>query len=734
MSVLNSAVSQSTTSSWFSQRSTTSRSKGRSQEHWKLFRKDVLAPHHIRIVASIGVETIPESICTWVEANRDNVARFDKQRIAFRNQVANGRGFGSSVLFPQEVLPSNDARPFLARCMVPTLSADALPEKVVGKAGAAVVKSSLSLPRPGLGCGFSRSAFAPEEISCMPAYMLATGTTVHFDTGSIQSGSALYCPFFSYERVFSQNESGLEIAANQCAIDGAWSVRALQMLYAKALDEDSDADESFPSPISFTCAIDNNIAVINYHWVDHAQTYCMAPVIRFELSRDDHFNQLMVWTEAIGQWALSYLLPDVKKAINLFGDYVAGLPALQNSLMALEGKKGSEKDSFVSALKLSYDNIPWRYENETFSPVSSSTASWGSPMINEAVFAKFSYPIIQPPSVPKYPRAPRSVCSDTNLAGKEVRFAGFDIESRKQRLPPALPIPPFAKLPELTFPERPSTDLAIAAKALVHQPLLNPGEYTQNNDLLLQKRLGHAMDEIQDLQTKIAQLKEEMGGSNTCIQHELSGLRKTMTSVLRKERVNVKPQSRAAPRSPVGASSTSFISTEHRLNISRGVSVMTTPTDPRAQPVNWHGTSPKVRIPSGLQNVLSLDTNIESVSTFSTARSEKFSAQSENVASPITIFSPTIINMGSAQNVNSFDAAEPQDYEDISRLVRIPNPKYNMWSEVAASHLLSMLMPSTMLRVIFLGCLLDYCMMSMHGRHSPSMSQYVSHLLGSTVF
>jgi len=618
-----------------------------------------------------------------------------------------GRGFGSSALFPHEVLPPNDARPFLSRCMVPTLSEDALPERMIGRAGGAIQRSSLSIPRPGLGCGFSSAAFASEEINCIPSYLLATGTTVHFGTGSISSGTPLYCPFFSYERAFSQHEYGLEVATNQCAIDGAWSVRALQMLYAKAADEDSDSEDAFTSPVSFTCAIDNEVAIINYHWVDHAQTYCMAPIVKFELSKDEHFDQFLVWSEAIGQWALTHLLPEVKKAISLLTDYVSALPALRNSLKKLDTKKVVEEEGLVSALKLTYDNIPWRYDHDDCSPVSSSTASWGSPMINEAVFAKFEYPII---AQPRLPRGPDSVCSGSQIS-KGVRFT--DLRSDKAgdihgkcsatgSLPLALPALP-------AIPKQ----LALPSK---HPKQAKPPSYDEGSELVLRKRMSHAMDEIQDLQAQLVHLKQELSGSTTCIQNELSGLRKTMTCVIRKEKLSAKQ--RMSPLRTTLDGPKSMVQTEHRLNIQQGVSVVTTPTDPRPSP--WNSPKSAVRKPSGLQNMLTVDTNIETVSNTTTQINDMGSSIGD-CRSPITIFSPTIINVTNSA-------------ESVTELVRVPNIQHNVWSQVAATNVLSILVPSTLLRVLLLGCVLDYCMMSMADSYTPTLTQYFAHLLETAVY
>lgn len=702
---VTSAMSRSTTNSWFSRSSNDSRPvSGRSQSHWKLFRKEVLAPHHVRILDTIAGENLPQPVLTWIEANRTNTGRFQKQRKQFRKQVAMGRGFGSSALFPQEVLPSSGARPFLSSCMVPTLSEEALPERMIGREGVAIQKSSLSIPRPGLGCGFSSAAFASEEINCMPSYMLATGTTVRFDTGSISSGTPLYCPFFCYERVFSQHDNGLEIATNQCAIDGAWSVRALQMLYAKAIDEDAYSEDSFTSPVSFTCAIDNNVAIINYHWVDHAQTYCMAPVVKFELSKDEHFDQFLIWSEAIGQWGLTHLLPEVKKAISLLTDYVSALPALKNSLKMLDTKKVAEEEGLVSALRTTYNEIPWRYDHDDCSPVSSSTASWGSPMINEAIFAKFEYPILA------QPRLPRGPASDTSFKlGKGVRFACLPsdklLDAEKKgpvigSLPPAFPIVPKQ----------------IAQTPQQQQKKSEPASYDEGSELVLKKRMSHAMDEIQDLQAQLVHLKQELNGSTTCIQNELSGLRKTMTCVIRKEKMNLKQ--RTMPLRTTLDGSNPLVQTEHRLNIQKGVSVVTTPTDPRPSP--WHSPRSAVRQPSGLQNMLTVDTRVETVSTTTTQSSASISTMGD-CQSPITIFSPTIINVTNlAENVNE--------------LVRVPNVQHNVWSQVAATHVLSTLVPSTLLRVLFLGCVLDYCMMSMTKSHTPTLTQYFAHLLETAVY
>lgn len=533
----------------------------------------------------------------------------------------------------------------------------------------------------------------------MPSHLAATGTTIHFDTGSISSDSKIYSPFLTFERVFSQEEYGQETAANQCAVDGAWSVRSLQMLFALASGEGTY--DTFQKPVAFTCSIDNEIAVINYHWVDHAQTYCMSPVVRFALAKDDHFDQFLIWIEAIGQWALNYLLPEIKKAIALVNELVAAPLTLSNSLKKLQNPKQQEKDHLVTDLKLTYDNIPWRYETDEFSPVSSSTASWGSPMINEAVFAKFEIPIMQQP---RFARGPGSVCSESNI-GRTVRFTSST---------------PDNALTTITKPQPP-------AKRTPDEPA-STGTPDQNLELVMQKRLGHAMDEISDLQSQMANLKQEISGSTVCLQNELSDLRKTMTCVVRKEKLSFQQ------RPPIRVSSPdrkTFLQSERHVSIQKDITVVTTPTDPQASLANWSSPrSATTRKRSGLQNVLSLDTAVETVSschvqhstvtksTVSELQRPSVETKIENIQSSVTVRSPVV-----------FDAHERDHEQDLEPLVEVAVRDSNsILSQVAATHILSTLVPSVILRVLLLGFLLDFCMMNLNGGSGVSLTEYFTQI------
>lgn len=714
----------------------------RSQIHWKTFRKDVLAPHHIRILETSPGVRLPETIIGWVNANRDNVSRFTRQRKYFRKQVASGRGFGDSALFPFEVLPWTRGQRFIAKCMVPTYPSEPLPERRVrddtGHLG-------LNPPEPSFACGFSSSAFGPEELRSIPNFLATSGTTLQFDTGSITPDSALYCPFITFERTFNQQKYGLEIAANQCAVDGAWCIRSLQMLHEKARGS-STPTKGFQDPVSFTCAIDNNVAIMNYHWVDHAKTFCMAPIIKFELSRDDHFNQFLIWIEAVGQWAVGSILPEVKKAISLITEDFSEELALIQPVKTSQSNGKLNEQSLFSALQLSYKNVPWSLEKDDASAVSSSTASWGTPVINEAVFDKIKFPLYNVrPSLqvpvhrldvpPQKHSRPTSVCSEP-VNPRSVRFS--EVPSKTPVAMTAISAVDAA-LPQWTEATRAVPEMAVKVPEVEGEVALEV-----NTELLLKRRLGHAMDEIKDLHKQLNHMKEEFSGSTMCLQDELLGLRKSMISVLRKERLNFKQGS--TMRSNL-LDAPNMIRSENSVSFEKEVSIVTTPTDPNARP-DWPKPNKiAARQPSGLQNMLSLDTKVST--SITSSQSTTFAADgtstdsqqkedsSKSCKSPasITIFSPTIINYNAAEDAferRDRDEKDADHQENYGALVRVP-ARGNNWSPVLTTHILCACMPSVLLRVIFFGFVMDYCMMSINANHAPSLSLYIARVLDNAI-
>ncbi|KAL6251701.1 hypothetical protein RBB50_001911 [Rhinocladiella similis] len=434
---------------------------------WHAFRQEVLASHGVRILDSPPEERLPTSLLKIIEAAHQDTKRYDSEKSSFWDQVMAGRGFGPSPLFPPNLLPSLEKDSRLARCMVPSFSRDALPERLVHQLGPLY---ELSVPRPGLGCGFSAHAFTTKELASLPHWLQATGTTVHFDTGYVSPGATMYCSFLTFERAYGNNQHRVESANNQCAIAGAFIARSLQMLYAKAWKGDMMPE----LPVTFSCTIDNSFALLNIHWIDHGQAYCMAPLCQFDLSKEAHFSKFLAWIQAIGDWALTHVLPLVKQAITRL-QTVNSIPPTPGVPVRLTlDTKMSSNELIMSSLKTTFDNIPWRFDDEDYTPSCSSTASWGSPIVTEATFQNLSYPAVRPPR------------SNT-------------------REPPALARRGGAK----TNPS----------------PATPPPAYLQNQDMVWQKRFGHAMDEIRELQHQISILKRDFDSALTMLRDQTTSIK-----------------------------------------------------------------------------------------------------------------------------------------------------------------------------------------------------------------
>lgn len=442
---------------------------------WRNFRQEVLAPHQICILDSAPKDRIPLSFLNIVEAANQDVSRFDDQKSRFWTQVTTGRGFGPSPIFPPNLLPPV-ASELLSRCMVPSFgSREALPDRAHNHTGPVY---EVAVPHPGLGCGFSATAFTGRELALMPQWLQATGTIVHWDTGYLCPGATTYCPFLTFERAYGNKEHRVESANNLCAIDGTYSVRALQMLYAKAY-KDSTISQKPELPVSFSCTIDNSFALLNLHWVDLSkdQIYCMAPLCQFDLSKDVHFSKFLVWTQAIGDWALSHVLPQVKDALERLSRTTSPVtpapfyPIRRASTMPptklrLDTGPALNKDELLlSSLKTAFGDTPWRFDDEVDSGVSSSTASWGSPMVSDLTFSNLNYPTVHPP---------RSNVSAPNSSVVARRRIGRDNFTRS-------PAPP-------------------------------PPAYAQNQETVWQKRFNHAMDEIKELQAQLQSFQREVQG------------------------------------------------------------------------------------------------------------------------------------------------------------------------------------------------------------------------------
>lgn len=613
-----------------------------SHLHWKVFREDVLRPHRIIVHDDAPMNgLLPEALLTMVEREMMNSERFDEQKTAFREQVELGRGFGPSPLFPPNILPSIDSESFLARCMIPSFSRDALPIRASSQNSPLY---ELSAPRIGLGCGFSANALSFEEINAMPSWLMTTGTNVHFDTGYISPGAPLHCPFLIFERTMGQER--LETTNNQCAVAGAWCVRALQLLYEQAWK-----GQMIPEmPISFSCTIDNTSAILNFHWIE-SDSYCMAPLCKFDLADDEQFTKFLVWIESIGRWAVSHQLPLIKTAlerIRIEGSTRMATPR-QPKLSVATGMYPDEM--LIKSLKTTFNNIPWRFEDDDFTPVSSSTASWGSPIITSATFANLIHPMLAP----------------GQLRSAGPRSAGPRSAVSKRLLPRiGLPTPPPA--------------------------------YTANPELVWQKRFSHAMDEIRELQQQLLTLKNEIDGSNMSFMHELSGVKTTMSSVLRKETLALRNRSFSAtapenwipqtiPRSPlVNEVRATFVMDRAPTIKDRPSALLkhiSAPTSPGMYSPGQH--SPGMPSPG---------------------------MQSNGFPSP-GMSSPTF-SVFSENNVVVVPPAPPMS---------------SLWKFTAlmlSGHMLASFIPSTLARLFVLGLVTDTCLLSFASPHYASSLAYLS--------
>lgn len=595
---------------------------------WQSYRQHVLGPYRIRVLDSLPKECFPSTLLEMIEADMLNAANFDELSQTFREQVAMGRGFGPSPLFPPNLLPPRYDEPRLARCMIPYFSREALPERALNQMGPFY---ELNIPRSGLGCGFSSSALTTEELNILPSSLVTTGTIVHFDTGYISPGAAVYCPFLVFERAHAgDREQRLEVATNQCATGGACCVRALQMLYTKAWK-----GQMMPEmPISFSCVIENSFAVMNLHWIDHGQAYCMAPLCKFDLTKDEHFNQFLVWVDSIGKWALRHLLPLVQRALERLRTKENTPPPTPKAPRLIVDTAGCPNDALIKSLKTTFESIPWRFEDDELTPVSSSTASWGSPMVNDT---SFTY----------YPAVPR-----------QARRTPTSAVQRKQYL------------------------------AQVGQHPTPPPAYAHSPELVWQRRFAHAMDEIRDLQSQLQTLRTDLTGSNLSFQSELSGIKTTVHSVLRKETLTLRNRSislgvqemwsnQNVSRSPLVNEVRPSISPEKASFYEKGRN-------------NFVPLSPKM-FSSGLPSP---------------------GLPSPGMPSP-GMPSPTF-SMYSENNMIVLPPAPPKSASFLK-----------FATAMITGHMIGVFIPNMLLRVFVLGCITDVCMLAFASPHLPSSADYL---------
>lgn len=459
-----------------------------SHLRWPDFRTIVLGA--FRIVHNDGIQfsQLSRPFVDRLKPSLQNLVRFADQEREWRSQVATGKGFGSTMVFPPNVLPPIGGNRALQRCLSPKMSREALPPRAV-KAQESLFE--LPAPRPGLLTGFTTNAFNETELSIIPHCASTTGTIVDFASGCVSPGTTAYCPFLVFERINMVSEDAIESAKNQCAVAGAHCVRAAQLLFRRC----SNPRPVFDRPISFSCAIDSSNAMINYHSLDDEGRYCMSEISRFNLDDSDGFNEFQAWIEAIEDWGSTYLLPVIKIALrqlvkNNITPPISPMPSLT---LSIDTAAGSE-EVLLKILRTTFSSIKWKCDGECDTPLNSSIAHCGTPLGARRMR-----------TMALSPTSPSDVLSTTT--GPATPFSVWRLKPEWSNRSPVARRHPLSPLKlRSDIPDSPCRPATLS-------PCSPPPEApfsAKSPMLVLQKRVDLAMDEIQELRALVQTLQGEL--------------------------------------------------------------------------------------------------------------------------------------------------------------------------------------------------------------------------------
>jgi hypothetical protein len=461
-----------------------------SHLRWSDFRTIVLGAFRIVLTEGLQLSELARPFSDRLKPSLQKLDRFIPQEREWRSQLATGQGFGSTMVFPPNVIPPTSAHRPLLRCLAPKMSREALPPRT---ARAQESLFELPAPRPGLLTGFTTSAFNETELSVLPHSTAVTGTIVDFDSGCVSPGTTLYCPFLVFERINAVSEDGVESARNQCAIVGAHCVRAAQLLFRRC----NGPRQIFDRPMSFSCAMENSTALINYHFVDADGRYCMSEISRFNLDDADGFTEFQGWIDAIEEWGATHLLPVLKIALRqlLKNNETPPISPMPSLTLSIDTAAGGE-EVLMRILRTTFASVKWKCNGgECETPLNSSVAHCGTPLGARKIRA-----------MALSPTSPASDVSNPN-AGPTTPFSLWRMRpdwghrSPVTRRHPLSPLKLRSDMPE--SPCRPATlspctpppDAPFSAKS----PLL-----------VLQKRVDLAMDEIRELRALVETLHGEL--------------------------------------------------------------------------------------------------------------------------------------------------------------------------------------------------------------------------------
>jgi hypothetical protein len=330
---------------------------------WKAFRKTVLEPHAIAILENPMTDKVPTDVLNLVEEKCQSLGRHEKQALRFVDTIAQGRGFGATSHFPSDIMPPV-AQAGLARSIEPIFDPQTLPSQ---EDSLRVPLFELPEPCPSLVSGFLEEAFSRDTFKEMPKYMTTLDMSGDWMSESPQPGRAVHIPFLYFERTYGHTRHELESAMNYCAMNGAAALNSVQMLFESAWPD--RAPRPTRSPVVFSCIVDNDLGIINHHWVSEG-AYFVAPLCKFDFRDLEHFMHFLAWIEAIEEWAKTYFLPDVERALRVLSELkAAGFAVGRGKALHSPVTDVEKQEKLSRSMKEAFDNIPWKGQRNRKTPL-----------------------------------------------------------------------------------------------------------------------------------------------------------------------------------------------------------------------------------------------------------------------------------------------------------------------------------------------------------------------------
>ena len=332
---------------------------------WRAFRKTVLEPHNVLIHDDSFLDDVPPELLDTIENKAQNVEQYAPQALTFAESVAAGSGFGHCRLFPSDSMPCLSSPSLVTRCAEPIFETGSVPPKMK--------KDSMALfqipePRPCFASGFGSNAFTPEQFIELPQSLLASGTIGSYNGNQTQQVQDICCPFLMFEVVHDNIHHETQAAANYCAMNGATVLHNLQQFF----DNNQHGPSNMPDSelVIFTCAINDDSAILYRHWLGQDNSYNMAPLCKFDFRDLEHFMYFLTWIEAIEAWATETLYPRICQTLNNhsqirnIGVAISVAKALPSPVTTAE-----KEEKLSQSMRLAFENIPWKGDRPRNTPL-----------------------------------------------------------------------------------------------------------------------------------------------------------------------------------------------------------------------------------------------------------------------------------------------------------------------------------------------------------------------------